>query len=72
MVEAHFEHWDALVFRDYLIELPEVAREYAALKLRLAEQHGSDRTAYHEGKTEFVVTTTARAKAHYARRASPA
>jgi GrpB-like predicted nucleotidyltransferase (UPF0157 family) len=71
MVEAHFEHWDALYFRDYLIEMPAVAREYAALKLRLAERHGSDRTAYHEGKSEFVLATTARAKQHYARRAPP-
>jgi GrpB-like predicted nucleotidyltransferase (UPF0157 family) len=28
MVEANFEHWDRLLFRDYLIVNPDVARKY--------------------------------------------
>jgi GrpB-like predicted nucleotidyltransferase (UPF0157 family) len=63
MVEAHFEHWDRLLFRDYLIRHPDVAREYAALKLRLSDQHGRDRVAYTEAKSAFVAAVTARAKA---------
>jgi len=47
MVEAHFEHWDRLLFRDYLIQHPEVAREYAELKLRLCERHDRDRVFRH-------------------------
>lgn len=40
MVEVHFTgHRDRLFFRDYLIEHPEAAREYEALKLRLASDH---------------------------------
>ena len=27
MVESHFEHWDRLLFRDYLVEHPDVALE---------------------------------------------
>lgn len=62
MVEADFEHWDQLVFRDYLIAHPEVAAEYARLKYRLAAEHAHDRIAYTQGKTEFIVEVTARAK----------
>jgi GrpB-like predicted nucleotidyltransferase (UPF0157 family) len=39
MVDSQFEHWDRLLFRDYLIEHPEVAREYGDLKLRLSSAH---------------------------------
>jgi GrpB-like predicted nucleotidyltransferase (UPF0157 family) len=63
MVESSFaEHWDRLLFRDYLIDRPEVAREYAALKRRLASAHPRDRVAYTEGKTEFIVRVTEEAK----------
>ena len=32
MIESHFEHWDRLLFRDYLIEHPDVAEEYQSAK----------------------------------------
>jgi GrpB-like predicted nucleotidyltransferase (UPF0157 family) len=63
MVEAHFEHWDRLFFRDYLVMHPEVAKQYEALKLELSKQHAHDRIAYTEAKTEFILSMTARAKA---------
>lgn len=63
MVEGHFtEHWDRLLFRDYLVEHPEVAREYGALKIRLASASPRDRVAYARGKTDFIDRVTARAK----------
>jgi GrpB-like predicted nucleotidyltransferase (UPF0157 family) len=63
MVEAGFrEHWDRLLFRDYLVAHPEVAREYQVLKLRLASEHPNDRVAYTEGKTRFVVRVTEEAR----------
>jgi GrpB-like predicted nucleotidyltransferase (UPF0157 family) len=65
MVEAHFEHWESLLFRDYLIAHPDVAREYAALKLRLAAAHPNDRIAYTRAKTEFVRGVTDRAKTRH-------
>jgi GrpB-like predicted nucleotidyltransferase (UPF0157 family) len=65
MVEKDFEHWDALYFRDYLIEHPSFARKYQSLKLSLAHQHRNDRTAYTNGKTEFIVAVTRTAKAYY-------
>jgi len=68
MVEGHFvEHWDRLLFRDYLIEHPEVAGEYEALKVRLAATSPQDRVSYTQGKTEFVVRVTEQAKRHYGR-----
>lgn len=43
-----------ILFRDYLRSHPEVAREYASVKRRLAEQHRNDRQAYTDGKGEFI------------------
>jgi len=62
VVEPHFEHWERLLFRDYLIAHPDAAAEYAALKLGLAAAHPGDRVAYTRGKTEFVKRVTAIAK----------
>lgn len=64
MVEGHFtEHWDRLLFRDYLIAHPEVARVYESLKMQLATALPTDRVVYTEGKTAFVRRVTATAKA---------
>ncbi|HSA26755.1 MAG TPA: GrpB family protein [Phycisphaerae bacterium] len=72
MVEPHFEHWDRLLFRDYLIEHPHVAREYGELKRQLADTHPNDRIAYTRAKGDFIVRTTEQARKYYARRnASP-
>lgn len=65
MVESDFEHWDRLLFRDYLISHPESAKEYETLKLSLARDYPNDRIAYTDGKTEFVVRLTRIAKEYY-------
>ncbi len=66
MVERRFvEHWDRLLFRDYLIERPDIAEEYQQLKMRLASEHPNDRVAYTNGKSEFIVRVTAMAKRFY-------
>lgn len=63
MVESGFvEHWDRLLFRDYLIAHSDVAREYEALKLRLASEHGEDRVRYTREKTDFISAVTRRAR----------
>ena len=51
---------DELVFRDRLRADPTLAREYAELKLRLAEIHRDDRNAYTEAKGEFVARAVGR------------
>jgi GrpB-like predicted nucleotidyltransferase (UPF0157 family) len=64
MVERDFPQWEALLFRDYLIAHPDVAQDYAGVKQRLAAEFPNDRTAYTDGKSEFVrgITDLARAK----------
>ncbi len=65
MVEDCFEHWDRLFFRDYLIGHPEVAKEYADLKLSLSQVYQEDRVAYTRAKTDFIVRVTEIAKEYY-------
>ncbi|AQT67849.1 dephospho-CoA kinase/protein folding accessory domain-containing protein [Anaerohalosphaera lusitana] len=65
MVEPGFEHWERLLFRDYLREHVEVAGEYAELKRRLEREHGGARVAYTEAKGEFIRRVTERARGYY-------
>ena len=68
MVEAGFvEHWDRLLFRDYLAARPQVALQYQRLKLHLASAYPHDRVAYTRGKTEFIVRVTEEAKQFYSK-----
>ncbi len=63
MVEAGFpEHWDRLLFRDYLISRPDLAQRYQRLKLELASKHAKDRLAYARGKASFIDAATAEAR----------
>jgi GrpB-like predicted nucleotidyltransferase (UPF0157 family) len=43
-----------ILFRDYLIQHPEIAREYAAIKMALALENPSDRDAYLVAKAPFI------------------
>lgn len=61
MVEESFPHWDRLVFRDYLIDHPEAAKQYGLLKRKLAQFHPNDRTAYTVGKSEFIANVMEKA-----------
>lgn len=53
---------DEILFRDYLIERPEVAKEYEKLKLSLLPKYKNDRDGYTEAKTSFVRTIVCLAK----------
>lgn len=55
-----------LVFRDYLLARPDVARSYGDLKTDLARRHPTDVEAYMDGKDAFVKDTTAAALAWHA------
>ncbi len=50
------------LMRDYLLDHPEVAAEYAALKTRLAGVHAKDSLAYTRAKTGFVQQIVDRAR----------
>lgn len=56
-----------LAFRDYLRAHPEEAKEYGDLKQALALEFKDNRSAYIDGKTEFVARMTDRAMATKAR-----
>lgn len=43
-----------LLLRDWLIQHPQVARDYEKLKIRLAEQYADDMPRYTEGKNAFL------------------
>lgn len=45
-----------LLFRDYLCQHPDVANEYAELKMQLASKYPQDRSAYLDGKASFIAS----------------
>jgi GrpB-like predicted nucleotidyltransferase (UPF0157 family) len=64
MCEVQSEEWSNQIhFRDFLIQHPELADEYAQLKVRLAEKYPTDREAYLEGKAPFIEKVLKMAKA---------
>ncbi len=63
MVEADFEHWNRLKFRDFLIAHPETAREYSQLKIKLSTEFHNDRVAYTKAKTDFILRINQLARA---------
>ena len=53
----HIRHpgdWDEIVFRDFLRQNPDKAREYAELKKKLQKRFEHDRDAYTEAKGDFI------------------
>ena len=59
---------DELYFRDYLIEFPDIAKEYEKLKISLWKKYEHNRDAYTNAKTEFVKKYTEKAKVLYGNR----
>ncbi|MCX5973389.1 MAG: GrpB family protein [Coprothermobacterota bacterium] len=45
---------DRLIFRDYLTQHPEIAKEYAELKMALAQRYPTDRPSNTDSKAPFV------------------
>jgi GrpB-like predicted nucleotidyltransferase (UPF0157 family) len=56
------EHWDRVIFRDWLMAHPEVAAEYGRLKRRLAADFAHDRVRYTDEKTAFITAVTEQAR----------
>lgn len=56
---------DELYFRDYLIEHPNIAKDYETLKLNLWKQFEHNRDAYTKAKTKFIQKWTDTAKIKY-------
>jgi GrpB-like predicted nucleotidyltransferase (UPF0157 family) len=66
MIESHFQQWEALLFRDYLIAHPQCARQYEELKRHLARKYPHDREGYTREKGAFIQEITRRARQHFA------
>ena len=63
LVEAGHEQWKSmLLFRDYLRSHPGDARRYEELKRTLAAKFRDNRSAYTNGKADFVQTVLVKAK----------
>lgn len=55
MLEATSLDWEnMMLFREYLIQHPEAARQYAELKMELARRSPADREAYQDGKAPLI------------------
>lgn len=59
---------DELYFRDFLIEHPDVAKEYESLKMLLAKRYKYNRDEYTRAKSDFVLSCTNKAKKLYSDR----
>jgi GrpB-like predicted nucleotidyltransferase (UPF0157 family) len=69
LTEPGSDLWnERLAFRDALRADPELVADYAALKLRLAEEHPYDIEAYTAGKRPFVGRVLTRAGLEFGRR----
>ncbi len=63
LVEADGQYWEErLLFRDYLRNHPETAKEYAELKYMLSTRHRDDREAYTAAKADFVSEVVCRVR----------
>lgn len=70
IIEPKAKRWQTrIIFRDYLIAHPEIAREYEQLKIKLAQEYTYDREQYTDAKTKFIdeVLCKARAASHAAK-----
>ena len=57
-----------LYFRDYLIDYPDIAKEYEKMKLKLWKEYEHNRDGYTNAKTEFIKKYTNEAKLLYGNR----
>jgi len=63
-VERGSEHWRVWRrFRDYLRSHVDECARYAAVKLDLAERYASDRDAYTQSKSEYIISVLEKAGA---------
>ena len=64
MNEMNSIHWEnQVLFRDYLIQTPELAKEYVILKANLAQRFPDNREAYLDGKASFIEAVLKMARA---------
>lgn len=63
LVERENDEWgNHILIREYFLKHPDVAQEYAKLKILLAEKYPEDRKAYSHGKDIFIKSVIQKAK----------
>jgi GrpB-like predicted nucleotidyltransferase (UPF0157 family) len=62
MVEPDSILWERLLFRDYLRQHPDEAKNYGQLKRQLANRFTREREAYTQGKTEYIQSVMQKVK----------
>ena len=65
MQTDHYEWKNQILFRDYMKEHPEEAKQYSALKQKLFIKYGNDRGKYTDSKSEYIETIIEKAKQKY-------
>ncbi|MEI6054030.1 MAG: GrpB family protein [Candidatus Saccharibacteria bacterium] len=55
-------HRNAVLFREYLINHPEIKQQYIDLKYKIKDKVGNDRPAYTKAKADFIKSIIAIAK----------
>lgn len=71
-LHVHYhDNWNELYFRDYLMEHPEVAKEYGTLKLELIKKYEHNRDGYTDAKSDFILKYTEMAKEKYPDKYNP-
>lgn len=62
MVKPDSILWERLLFRDYLRQHPDEAKNYGQLKRQLANRFTREREAYTQGKAEYIQSVMQKAK----------
>ncbi len=65
MQTDHHEWKDQILFRDFMREHPQEAKQYSEFKQKLFIQYGNDRGKYTDSKTDFIQTMLEKAKKKY-------
>lgn len=64
--QINSSNWEThIFFRDYLIEHPELIKEYEDLKVELAKKYPDERPKYTAGKNEFITGVLEKARKEY-------
>lgn len=63
LVERISNEWkNHILIKEYFLKHPEIAKEYAKLKIQLAKKYPNDRKSYSHGKDAFIKFIIQRAK----------
>ena len=65
MQKDHYEWKKHILFREYMREHPQEAKQYSELKQKLFIKYGNDREKYTDSKSDFIENIIEKAKQKY-------